>query len=71
MPANIEVAGVTSVFVGTRYGHDIGAVKDEFEVTEDDGLLDRLSERFYDEFRAAKQTSGKQARAVVEVSLDE
>lgn len=41
----------------------VNVVKDEFVVPEDDGLLDRLSERFYDEFRAAKQTTGKQARA--------
>ena len=29
----------------------------------DDGLFDRLKGRYYDEFKAAKQTEGKQARA--------
>jgi polyribonucleotide nucleotidyltransferase len=32
-------------------------------IAEDDGLLGRVIERFYDEFKAAKQTSGKQARS--------
>ncbi|MCA9175648.1 MAG: polyribonucleotide nucleotidyltransferase [Planctomycetales bacterium] len=37
--------------------------KRPFEEPADDGLFGRLNDRFYDEFRSAKQTSGKQARA--------
>ncbi|MFV1966315.1 MAG: polyribonucleotide nucleotidyltransferase [Pirellulaceae bacterium] len=40
-----------------------GVAKAEFTPADDGGLLDRVKERFYDEFRTAKQTEGKQARA--------
>ena len=49
----------------------VGVEKEEFVATDDGGLLDRLSERFYDEFRSAKQTSGKQARADAVSALKE
>lgn len=41
----------------------VGTVKAPFTPPEDDGLLDRLADRYYAELRAAKQTSGKLARA--------
>jgi len=34
-----------------------------YEGVADDGLLQRLTDAYYDDFRAAKQTDGKQARA--------
>lgn len=37
--------------------------KIEYTPPEDDGLLDRLKSAYYDEFKAAKQTAGKQERA--------
>jgi polyribonucleotide nucleotidyltransferase len=37
--------------------------KAPFEPPADPGIYDRLKSRYYDEFKAAKQTSGKQARA--------
>ena len=37
--------------------------RQEYVEPEDDGVLARLIDAYYDEFRAAKQTSGKQARA--------
>jgi polyribonucleotide nucleotidyltransferase len=40
-----------------------GAVKKPFEPPPSDGLLDVLRGKYYDAFRAAKQTAGKQARA--------
>jgi len=41
----------------------VGVQKIAFEAPPSDGLFDRLKEKYYDEFRAAKQTEGKQARA--------
>ena len=41
----------------------VGVEKNEVAAADDGGLLDRLSERFYDQFKSAKQTGGKQARA--------
>lgn len=41
----------------------VGVVKKEYVVPLDDGLYDQLKERFFPQFRAAKQTPGKQARA--------
>jgi len=41
----------------------LGAAKAEYEIPEPDNLYDVLKEKYYDEFRAAKQTEGKQARA--------
>jgi polyribonucleotide nucleotidyltransferase len=41
----------------------LGVQKAPFEAPPDPGIYDRLKGRFYDEFKSAKQTSGKQARA--------
>ncbi len=41
----------------------LGATKAEYQVPEPDGLFDLLKEKYYDDFRAAKQTEGKLARA--------
>ena len=41
----------------------VGVQKEEYVTAGDGGLLQRLNDRFYDEFRAAKQTEGKLARA--------
>ncbi len=40
----------------------VGVTKAPVEVAVDDGLFGRIKDRFYDEYRAAKQTEGKQAR---------
>ncbi len=40
----------------------IGAEKISREIPESDGLLDQLSEKYYDQFKAAQQTTGKLAR---------
>ena len=40
----------------------VGVTKAPVEVAVDDGLFGRVKDRFYDEYRAAKQTEGKQAR---------
>ncbi|WP_372716354.1 polyribonucleotide nucleotidyltransferase [Novipirellula sp.] len=37
--------------------------KKEYVAAEDDGLFQRLNDAYYDDFRAAQQTSGKQDRA--------
>lgn len=37
--------------------------KTEYEIPEPDKLIDQLADKFYDRFKAAKQTDGKQARA--------
>ncbi len=41
----------------------VNPVKTPYVAPEDDGLLQRLNDAYYDEFRAAKQTPGKQDRA--------
>src|SRR5262245_15201466 len=41
----------------------VGVQKPDFVAPVDSGLFDRLKSRFYDDFKAAKQTSGKQNRA--------
>jgi len=41
----------------------VGVEKAEYEPPEDDGLFDRLKNAYYDAYRAAKQTPGKQDRA--------
>ena len=41
----------------------VGTAKKQYQVPPDDGLYDRLRGRSYDELRAAKQTTGKHARA--------
>ncbi len=45
--------------------------KAEFVPPEPDGLLDRLKAKYYDAFREAKQTEGKQARADAVAALKE
>jgi polyribonucleotide nucleotidyltransferase len=37
--------------------------KKQYSIPPDDGLLEKIKGRYYDELRASKQTSGKQARA--------
>src|SRR4029453_8082856 len=46
-----------------EFARKIGVEKAPFVPPPDTGLFDRLKSRFYDEFKSAKQTSGKQARA--------
>jgi polyribonucleotide nucleotidyltransferase len=46
-----------------EFARKIGVEKPAFVPPPDSGLFDRLKSRFYDEFKSAKQTSGKQARA--------
>ena len=41
----------------------IGVEKKQYEIPPDDGLVDRLKDKYFDQFRQAKQTEGKQARA--------
>ncbi|MFG0287700.1 MAG: polyribonucleotide nucleotidyltransferase [Rhodopirellula sp. JB044] len=41
----------------------VNPTKTPYEAPADDGLFGRLNDAYYDEFRAAQQTSGKQARA--------
>ncbi|QDV46640.1 Polyribonucleotide nucleotidyltransferase [Stieleria neptunia] len=43
--------------------------KVEYTPPEDDGLMDQISSRYYDEFKAAMQTSGKQDRAAAVSAL--
>ncbi|MDV6031001.1 MAG: polyribonucleotide nucleotidyltransferase [Phycisphaera sp. RhM] len=43
--------------------------KIEYTPPEDDGLMDQISSRYYDEFKAAMQTSGKQERAAAVSAL--
>ena len=48
-----------------------GTKKAEFEAPEPDGLLEQLTEKYYDQFKAVKQTEGKQARADAVAQLKE
>ena len=48
-----------------------GVPKTEFVPPEDSGLYDQLRDRFYDQFKAAKQIAGKQARAEAVSALKE
>ena len=41
----------------------VNVEKAPFEAEEDDSLLNQLRDKYYDDFRAAKQTEGKQSRA--------
>jgi polyribonucleotide nucleotidyltransferase len=41
----------------------VGVVKAKYEIPPDDGLFEKLKGKYYDAFRTAKQTVGKQARA--------
>ena len=43
----------------------VGVVKKQYEIPPPDGLIDTLRTKYYDAFRAAKQTEGKLARAEV------
>ena len=45
--------------------------KEEYVPAEDDGLFDRLNDAYFEDFKAAKQTSGKQARAEAVSALKE
>jgi polyribonucleotide nucleotidyltransferase len=45
--------------------------KMQFEAPSDNGLNEQVCQRFFDEFRAAKQTEGKQARAEAVAALKE
>src|SRR4029079_7414320 len=49
----------------------IGVEKPPFTAVEDTTIYDRLRSRYYDEFKSAKQTSGKQARAEAVRALKE
>ena len=40
-----------------------GVEKQAYEAPPSDGIYDRLKDQYYDEFKSAKQTEGKQARA--------
>ena len=40
----------------------VNVQKDPVTIAEDDGLFGRVKDRYYDEYKSAKQTSGKQAR---------
>ncbi len=49
----------------------VGVEKAPFEAPPDDGVLDQLREKYYDEFRTTKQTEGKRARADAVAALKE
>ena len=49
----------------------VGVQKAPFTPSNDTTVYDRLKSRFYDDFKSAKQTSGKQARAEAVKSLKE
>jgi polyribonucleotide nucleotidyltransferase len=55
----------------TELAEKAGIVKPEYIPPESDGLLDRLKGSYYDKFKAAKQTEGKQARAEAVSALKE
>lgn len=46
-----------------QFADRVGVKKTEFPAPVDDGLLARLSGAYYDQFKVAKQTEGKHARA--------
>jgi len=48
-----------------------GVEKAEYVAPESDGLLEKLTEKYFDPFKAAKQTEGKQARAEAVAQLKE
>jgi len=54
-----------------EFAKKVGVVKKVYEVPEDDGLLGRLRETYYDRLKDAKQTVGKQDRADVVAGLKE
>ncbi len=47
----------------------VNPVKDEYKAPEDDGMMDRLKSSFYDDFKSAMQTEGKQNRNEAVASL--
>jgi len=49
----------------------VGVEKNEIVAAEDDGLFDRVKEKYYDAYKAAKQTEGKQARAEAVAAVKE
>jgi polyribonucleotide nucleotidyltransferase len=49
----------------------LGVVKSPFVSPPSDGLYDQLKSRYYDAYKAAKQTAGKQARADAAAALKE
>ncbi|MCA9119847.1 MAG: polyribonucleotide nucleotidyltransferase [Planctomycetales bacterium] len=49
----------------------VNVQKDPVTIAEDDGLFGRVKDRFYDEYKAAKQTPGKQARGEACASVKE
>jgi len=49
----------------------VGVEKADYEIPEDDGLFDRLKEKYYDDLKAAEQTEGKLARAEAVSALTE
>jgi polyribonucleotide nucleotidyltransferase len=46
-----------------EFAQKIGVTRPEYVAPPDDGLMDRIKSGYYDAYRAAKQTSGKQDRA--------
>jgi polyribonucleotide nucleotidyltransferase len=54
-----------------EFAQKIGVNKPAFTAVEDTTVYDSLKSRFYDEFKSAKQTSGKQARAEAVKALKE
>ncbi len=53
----------------TELCEKVGVVKREYEIPADDGVLDRLKERYYDDLRTAMQTVGKQDRSDAKSAL--
>jgi polyribonucleotide nucleotidyltransferase len=49
----------------------MGVQRPEYHPPESDGLLERVQSAYYDKFKAAKQTEGKQARADAVAALKE
>ncbi len=41
----------------------VNVVKTQYDIPESDGLYDRLKDAYYEDYKAAQQTDGKQARA--------
>ena len=48
-----------------------GVVKPPYEAPPSDGVYEKLAAKYYNEFKAAKQTAGKQARAEAVKALKE
>jgi polyribonucleotide nucleotidyltransferase len=46
-----------------EFAQKLGVTRPEYVAPPDDGLMDRIKSGYYDAYRAAKQTSGKQNRA--------